>query len=140
MVSRGSWRRINDRSEWSGRRDAGRAYLKSARNACEVADEEDDGRLIVQGAILSAIAYSDALTIKVAGIRNEQDHQRLPATLRYALGNVLTTAEYNRLRRLLAQKDDSAYGHRRISMTGARAALEKAEEFALWAEGTLVRA
>ena len=36
-------------------------------------------RLIVQGAILAAISCGDALTIKVAGIRNKADHQQLPA-------------------------------------------------------------
>src|SRR6188768_1611679 len=101
MVSRGTWRRVNDRSKSSGRRDAGRAYLKTARNACMVADEADDGRLIVQGAILAAIAYGDALTIKIAGIRNDDDHQRLPAAVRHALGNAAPAAELTRLTRLL---------------------------------------
>lgn len=139
MISRGSWRRVNDRSEWSGRRDAARAHLKATRNACEVADESDDGRLIVQGAILAAIAYGDALTIKVAGIRNETDHQRLPATVRQALGNAAPAVELTRLTRLLARKDDSAYRHRFIPMGDARDALAKAESFAAWAEGELAR-
>jgi hypothetical protein len=140
MVSRGTWRRVNDRGEWAGRRDAGRAHLKAARNACEVAEESDDCRLVMQGAILAAIAYGDALTIKVAGIRNEADHQRLPATVRHALGNAAPAAELTRLTRLLARKDDSAYGHRFIPMRDARDALEKAEAFAAWAEGELARA
>jgi len=140
MVGRGSWRRVNDRDEWSGRRDAGRAHLKAARNACAVADESDDGRLVMQGAILSAIAYGDALTIKVAGIRNEASHRRLPATLRHALGNAAPAAELTRLTRLLARKDDSAYGHRFIPLRDGRDAIEKAEAFAVWAEGELGRA
>lgn len=138
-MTRGSWRRVNDRSEWTGRRDAGRAHLKTARDACDVADEADDCRLIVQGAILAAIAYGDALTIKVAGIRNETNHQRLPATVRHALGNAAPAAEVARLTRLLARKDDSAYGHRFIPMRDARDALEKASAFAAWAEGELAR-
>lgn len=138
-VTRGTWRRVRERDEWIGRRDAGRAHLKTARNALTVADEGDDGRLIVHGAILAAIAYADALTIKVAGIKNEDDHQRLPATMRHALGNVVPQPELTRLSRLLKQKNDAAYGHRPLSLGDARSAMEKAEAFAAWAEGELIR-
>lgn len=140
MVTRGTWRAVRDRGEWAGRRDAARAHLKAARNALTVADEGDDCRLVVQGAILAAIAYGDALTIKVAGIKNGEDHQRLPATLRHALGNQLPQGELTRLTRLLKQKDDSAYGHRALPLADARAAIDKAEAFASWAEGELARA
>jgi hypothetical protein len=92
------------------RRDAGRAHLKTSRNDLLVADRGDDRRLIVQGAIPCAIAYGDALTIKVAGIRNGIDHRRLPDTVRQALGNRVTKAELARLGRPLKRKDDSAYG------------------------------
>ena len=139
MVTRGTWSPVRDRGEWSGRRDAGRAHLKAARNALTLADAGDDGRLIVQGAILSAIAYGDALTIKVAGIRNGTDHQRLPDTLRHALGNHVTQAELTRLSRLLARKDDSAYGHRALSLADARVSVGQAETFATWVEAELVR-
>ena len=139
MVTRGTWSPVKDRSEWTGRRDAGRANLKTARNALLVADEGDDGRLIVQGAILCAIAYGDALTIKVAGIRNGIDHQRLPETVRQALGNRVAQSELTRLGRLLKRKDDSAYGHRALSLEDARMAVAQAEAFATWAEAELVR-
>lgn len=139
MVTRGTWTRVRDRGEWTGRRDAGRAHLKTARNALLVADEGDDGRLIVQGAILCAIAYGDALTIKVAGIRNATDHQRLPDTVRHALGNRVARAELTRLARLLKRKDDSAYGHRALSLDDARTAVAQAEAFVSWAEAELVR-
>lgn len=139
MVTRGTWRPVRDRDEWVGRRDAGRAHLKAARNALTAADEGDDGRLIVQGAILAAIAYADALTIKVARIKNVEDHQQLPATVRHALGNLAPQAELTRLTRLLKQKDDSAYGHRSLPLDDARSAVEKAQAFAAWAEGELVR-
>lgn len=139
MVTRGTWSPVRDRSEWSGRRDAGRAHLKTARNALAVADEGDDGRLIVQGAILSAIAFADALTIRVAGIRNGTDHQRLPDTVRHALGNRVPKGELTRLSRLLKRKDDSAYGHRALALAEARAAVVQAELFAAWAESELVR-
>jgi hypothetical protein len=139
MVTRGTWSPVPDRGEWIGRRDAGRACLKTARNALAVADAGDDGRLIVQGAILAAIAYGDALTIRVAGIRNGTDHQRLPDTLRHALGNRVPQGEITRLARLLRRKDDSAYGHRALTLDDARAVVAQAETFAAWAEAELVR-
>ncbi|MHB0948677.1 MAG: CRISPR-associated endonuclease Cas3'' [Gemmatimonadaceae bacterium] len=110
MVSRGAWRRVNDRGEWTGRRDAGRAHLKAARNAFDVAEEADDCRLATQGAVLAAIAYGDALTVKAAGIRNEADHQRLPATVRHALGNAAPAAKLTRLARFLGRKDVPRHG------------------------------
>jgi hypothetical protein len=122
-----------------GRRDAGRAHLKTTRDALIVADARDDTRLIVQGAILSAIAYGDAVTIKLAGSRNGKDHQRLPDTLRQALGNRASQPELTRLQRLLKRKDDSAYGHRALALDEARTAVAQAEAFALWAESELGR-
>lgn len=138
MVTRGTWSPVRDRDQWTGRRDAGRAHLKTARNALVVADGGDDGRLIVQGAILSAIAFGDAITIKVAGIKNGADHQRLPDTVRQALGNRVSQGELTRLARLLKRKDDSAYGHRALTLDDARAAVAQAESFATWAEAELV--
>lgn len=140
MTTRGARRMVSDASEWKGRRDAARAHLKTARNALAVADDDDDGRLIVQGAILSAIAYGDAVTIKVAGIKNSVDHQRLPATLRHALGNQFPESQSTRLSRLLRAKDDSAYGHRSMDLTDAEEAIKRAESFAEWAESELGRA
>lgn len=139
MVSRGTWSSVRDRGEWAGRRDAGRAYLKTARNALAVADAGDDGRPIVQGAVLAAIAYGDALTIRVAGIRNGTDHQRLPEAVRHALGNRVPQGELTRLSRLLGRKDDSAYGHRALTLGDAQSAIAQAEAFATWAEAELVR-
>ncbi|HEY7861713.1 MAG TPA: hypothetical protein VIB98_09710 [Gemmatimonadaceae bacterium] len=104
-----------------------------------VADARDDTRLIVQGAILSAIAFGDAVTIKVAGIRNGQNHQRLPDTVRQALGNRASQQELTRLQRLLKRKDDAAYGHRALTLDEARTAVAQAEAFALWAESELGR-
>lgn len=104
-----------------------------------MADDGDDGPLIMQGAILSAIAYGDALTIKVAGIKNVAGHQRVPDTVRHALGNRAPKAEITRLARLLKRKDDSAYGHRALTLDVARAAVAQAEAFATWAEAEVVR-
>lgn len=139
MVARGTWSPVPDRSEWVGRREAGRSYLKRARNAIAVADAGDDGRPMVHGAILSAIAYGDALTIRIAGIRNVADHQQLPRTVRQALGNRVPQGELTRLTRLLKQKDDSAYGHRQSTLDEATGAIAQAETFAAWAESELAR-
>ena len=139
MTPRGTWRPVHDRGEWTGRRDAGRAHLKAARNALAVADPGDNGRLAMQGAILAVIAFGDALTIRAAGVRNADDHARLVETLRYALGQRIPQQELTRVTRLLRLKDDSAYGHRAVSLTDAQAALDKADAFAQWAETELLR-
>lgn len=139
MTSRGTWRVVRNRGAWLGRRDAGRAHLKSARNALELADDGDDGRLMVQGAILAAIAFGDALTMRIAGVKNASDHQRLVDTLKHALGKRVPPSELTRLDRLLQLKDDSAYGHRPMSLDEARTAIAKAEGFASWAEIELAR-
>ena len=139
MTPRGTWRPVHDRGEWLGRRDAGRAHLKAARNALAVADPGDDGRLVVQGAVLATIAFGDALTIRVAGVRNAEDHGRLVEALRYALGQDIPQAELTRVTRLLRLKDDSAYGHRPVTRAEAEAALERAAAFARWAEAGLLR-
>jgi hypothetical protein len=139
MVTRGTWTAVKDRSEWIGRRDAGRAHLKTARDALAVADKGDDARLIMQGAILSAIAYGDAVTIRAGGIKNGVDHRRLPDAIRHALGNQAVRAQLTRLSRLLKRKDDSAYGHRAIPLADAREAISQAEAFAAWAEAELIR-
>lgn len=113
--------------------------MKTTRDALTVADAGDDTRLIVQGAISSAIAYGDAVTIKLAGIKNGKDHQRLPDTVRQALGNRASQQELTRLRHLLGRKDDSAYGHRALTLKEACTAVAQAETFALWAESELGR-
>lgn len=113
--------------------------LKAARNAMDVADPTDDLRLVVQGAILSVIAYADALTIRTAGIKNAEEHRRLVETLRHALGNRIPVRELNRVRALLAMKDESAYGVRIYSEAAARDALRRATTFAEWVEIELTR-
>ena len=113
--------------------------LKAARNAMDVADARDDLRLAVQGAILAVIAYADALTIRTAGIKNAEEHQRLVETLRHAMGNRIPAPELNRVRALLAMKDESAYGVRVYPQAVARDALRKATAFAEWVEIELTR-
>lgn len=139
MIPRGSWHTVTDRDEWRGRRDTGRQFLKAARNNFLLGDRGDSGAPVIHDAILAGIAYADALTIKVAGIKHGQNHQTVPATVRHALGNRLPEAERTRLARMLAQKDDSAYGHRHIPLSDAEATLLRAEAFAAWAESELAR-
>ena len=51
MVTRGTWSPVKDRSEWTGRRDAGRANLKTARNALVVAEVALSVVLLIGGFI-----------------------------------------------------------------------------------------
>jgi hypothetical protein len=93
---------------------------------------------VVNAAVLAAIAYGDALTIKAAGIQNAQDHAALPATLRAALGNRLPGPQLKHLAGLLAQKDDSGYGHKMLRREAAETAVARLRAFAAWAETEVV--
>jgi hypothetical protein len=97
VIPSGSWHTVTDRDDWRGRRDTGRQFLKAARNNFLLGDRGDSGAPVIHDAILAGIAYADALTIKVAGIKHGQNHQTLPATVRHALGNRLPEAERTRL-------------------------------------------
>ena len=137
MVKRGSYVRVSDHDQWKGRRDFGRAGLGKVENDLIINDVAGSWGYVVNAAVLAAIAYGDALTIKAAGIRNAQDHNALPATLRAALGNRLPTQQLKHLADLLAQKDDSGYGHKTISRGAAESAVAKLRIFVTWAEAEL---
>lgn len=137
MVKRGSYVRVTDRDQWKGRRDFGRAGLAKVENDLIINDVAGSWGYVVNAAVLAAIAYGDALTIKAAGIRNAQDHDALPATLRAALGNRLPRQQLKHLADLLAQKDDSGYGHKTLTREAAEGAVAKLRTFAAWAETEL---
>jgi len=134
MVRRGPYLRVSDRDQWKGRRDFARAGLAKVENDLIINDVAGSWSYVVNAAVLAAIAYGDALTIRAAGIRNAQDHDALPATLRAALGNRLPKQQLKHLSDLLAQKDDSAYGLRSLGRDVAEGAVAKLRVFAAWAE------
>jgi hypothetical protein len=138
MVRRGTWRTV-DRSTWPGRYRDGASFLKAARHLLALAEERESGKPVMSNALRAVISYADALTIKVAGIQNVQDHGMLPRALKQALGERLPTVQLTRLQRLLTQKNDIDYDHRDMDLHEARAFLEQVDRFVLWVEQELRR-
>ncbi|RUU00750.1 hypothetical protein EOD23_22785 [Mesorhizobium sp. USDA-HM6] len=114
-----------------------RGFLKDARNSNLVADPGDIGNPSMSTVINCAIAYSDALTAKLRGEINQDDHQAVVKLLRAALGKALPAKQEASLRALLEQKDEVQYGSRAKTRNDAEKALERLEEFAAWAEQQL---
>ncbi|TIT97465.1 MAG: hypothetical protein E5W55_08870, partial [Mesorhizobium sp.] len=86
-----------------------RGFLKDARNSNLVADPGDIGNPSMSTVINCAIAYSDALTAKLRGEINQDDHQAVVKLLRAALGKALPAKQETSLRALLEQKDEVQY-------------------------------
>jgi hypothetical protein len=87
----------------------------------------------------AAIAYGDALTIRLAGRTNAEDHVALVAALKGVLGERASSEQMQRLTRIIAIKDDVQYGHRASRLGEARKLIEQVERFATWVEGELSR-
>ncbi len=88
--------------------------------------------------VTAAIAYADAITAKLKGVVNKQDHQAASRLLREALGNSLPDKQEKFFRRLLGRKDEVNYGARRsTTYDEAERLVAELDEFAVWAEGVL---
>ncbi len=116
-----------------------RAFLKASEDGLELADEHGPGDPIMSNAVLAAIGFADALSMKFAGTKNDDDHSELPRTLRRALGNRLPKAQERRLARILSLKNEIQYEHRTASVQEARDLLVQVRRFAEWAETEFVR-
>ncbi|MFC1539853.1 hypothetical protein ACFL41_00015 [Gemmatimonadota bacterium] len=138
MVRRGGWKKVEN-SQWRGRFDLGRAFLLSADETLARAVDGQIGDPIMSNALLAAIAYADALTIKFGGILNQQDHARLIAALQSALGNRASKEQLNRLGRLLKMKNQIQYDHTVCTIQDAREYVGQVRRFASWAETELAR-
>jgi hypothetical protein len=120
-----------------GRLNVARGYLKAARDMAKQAGDRDIGNPIVALAVLSAIAYADAVTAMRAARINQKDHRAAVKTLRDALGSGLPAAESKRLARILNEKDNAQYGSRATKKETALNRLDDLEAFAAWAEAEL---
>ena len=119
---------------WRGRRDNARAYLESARQLLELAEEGTNGNPIMSHVISAAIAFADALTIKVGGVQNAGEHREIPKTLRSVLGARADGEQLARLGRVIGHKDTVQYGHRSGTIGEARQLEKECDRFAKWAE------
>jgi len=138
MVRRGVWKRVEN-NQWRGRFDLGRAFLQSANEALARAQDGQIGDPIMSNALLAAIAYADALTIKFGGILNQLDHARLIAALNSALGNRANKEQMSRLGRLLKMKNQIQYDHTICTFQEAREYVSQVQRFISWAETELAR-
>jgi hypothetical protein len=96
-----------------------------------------DPDIVVANVILSAIAYTDALTAAYIGRINQKDHSAAVKLLRDALQNQLPSTQERRLSRLLGRKDETSYGVRTGRTEDAWQMVEHLDQFGDWAKETL---
>jgi hypothetical protein len=123
----------------TGRLENARAFRKAAKEASDLADPGANGNPIIAHVVKSAIGYGDALTSKILGVVNQQDHSGIVRLLRSALANRLPDVQEKRLRKILSWKDDADYSAARATLDEARSLLEDIERFADWAEQEMAR-
>ena len=129
-------RKLAADGEWSGRLTQAREFHESARSLVTLAESASyNGAITLM--IAAAIGYADAITAKLKGVMNKQDHQAAPRLLREVLGNSLPDRHEKFFRRLLGRKDEVNYGARSSTHEDAERLLAELDEFAAWAEGSL---
>ena len=123
-----------DRLEAHGRLRKARAFHRVAQEALVLLETEGlDRAPVLSNATLSAIAYTDAVTIIADGRVNQKDHATAAALLRDCLGRDLPDGRLTDLRGLLAVKDEVQYGARISPHETAAKAIERLDRFATWA-------
>jgi len=138
MVRRGVWKQV-DRDRWRGRREIARGFLQAALKELDAAEEGQIGNPIMSNALLAAIAYSDALTVKFGGILNKGDHAKIVDALRDALGDRAIKEQLTRLSRLIKKKNQIQYAFEDSTIIEACEYVAQVERFATWAEAELAR-
>ena len=136
MTRRGPERAVDERF-WAGRLDNARTFQRAAEALSDLAAEGENVNPIVALIVLAAVRYGDAITARVRGVVDRQDHQALPRAVRDALGNRMPEAELGRLRRILAEKDAADYGARHGNLAPPRAPLADLQRFAQLVEQSL---
>jgi hypothetical protein len=137
MTRTGSGKKV-DREFARGRLENARAYLQSAQDAIELAEEKDNANPAMSQIVNAAIAYADALTALKISVKNQKDHRAVVKVLRDAFGNELPKAQENQLARILGIKDEVQYGAKRGRIADAKTLLGHLEKFADWAEQQFV--
>jgi hypothetical protein len=132
VVAKGSYRTV-DPNEASGRYHRARNLLRQAKDLAALAAGDQDAVGIMDLCVNAAIAFTDALTIRHAGIQNNQDHQAAPHTLEIALGKKAEPQQVSRLKRLLNRKGAIQYDHRPLRLDEAIDYLQQTERFGDWA-------
>lgn len=135
MTNKGP-RRTAANGEWAGRLTQAREFLESAHSLVTLAENKSyNGAITLM--VTAAIAYADAITAKLKGAVNKQDHQAAVRLLRETLGNSLPDKQEKFFRRLLGRKDEVNYGARSTTHEEAERLIAELDDFAAWAEGVL---
>ncbi|MBC7545380.1 MAG: hypothetical protein H7338_21855, partial [Candidatus Sericytochromatia bacterium] len=77
----GSWKSVNP-EDWQGRLTKGYRFYRSAEKLALGSTTDDDAQGIMSSALLAVVAFADALTIKMGGIQNSQDHREIVKTIK----------------------------------------------------------
>lgn len=135
MTNKGPRRPTAD-GEWTGRLTQAREFHESARSLVTLAENRSyNGAITLM--VSAAIGYADAITARLKGVVNKQDHQAAARLLREVLGNALPDRQETFYRRLLGRKDEVNYGARSTTLDEAQRLLDSLDDFAAWAEGVL---
>ena len=113
------------------------AFHELARLALDHIDRVRDPDVVAATAVLSAIAYADALTAAYGGRVNQKDHATAVRLVRDTLGKAFPDGQERRLVRLLGRKDEVQYGARPGRSDDARQIVENLDGFGRWAQDML---
>lgn len=129
-------RKVVEATHSSARLLQAREFHESARSLVTLGQNTSyNGAITLM--VTAAIAYSDAITAKIKGVVNKQDHQSAPKLLREALRNRLPDKQEKFFRKLLSRKDEVNYGARSTTLDEAQSLMGELDEFAVWAEGVI---
>ena len=115
-------------------RSIGRALVETA-GALDLIGDARYGNGLAIIAVHAAIAYTDALTVAYRQVKStDGDHVRAADVLEFALGPDAEPSQVKRLRRVLEEKSEAAYGASFYSLEEGRRLLRQVEKYAAWAE------
>ncbi len=126
------------RIEAQARLRKAKAFRYSAHVVMAALEERAlDRSPVLSNAVLSAIAYADAITIHADEKVNGNDHSTLSPLLRSVLGRDLPDARLRDLQHLLSNKTEMQYGVKTTMHEKAQEALQRLETFGDWATSWL---
>ena len=123
---------------WRGRRDNARAFHEAARSQLGLLDQAANANPVISLIANAAIGYADAVTSRQKGMVNQEQHEKLVALLRSAVGNKLPPTVAKALSSILKEKSTSQYGVRHGRIETAAKLFASLEEIATWVERHLI--
>lgn len=121
----------------SGRLHNARAFLADARSLLQAKRSGTNANPALSLIALAAVAYTDALTARLAGKVNQKDHLAAIKLLKECLSGGFDASMERRLRRLIDVKHVAEYGARPGRFEDAEEALKDLESYAKWIESEL---